>query len=630
MGAQGRNGQSAVLGRRMRVAGAAVDLLGCDLGLGYRTGLVGVRHGMNLLQKERRAIADLTIAMTIGLLLAFLSVTLNFSNKLHAFFSDYITAATVSWIVNGLFLWLVFMLTLAYRRWRHESRRRSELEDVLSSISPDALVVVSPSRRIEMCNNSVERLLGYRPDEVIGQMTDLLYHDRRRDRTQKGEIHDALERGGFHIGTAIGRRKDGREVPLEIITGELSGRGGAVLLLRDISERVAAERERQELESRVRQRQKLESLGVLAGGIAHDFNNLLMGILGNAELVLAGLEPQSRLHRSAQGIKTAATRAAELCRSLLAYSGRGSFVRQPVNVTELVREMAELLSISISKHSRVEYNMDPDIPPIEADPAQLRQVVMNFITNASDACGGRENAIVLRTGLREYTADSLRGSVLDVDMPPGPYVFIEVADQGTGIDDPTLARIFDPFFTTKVTGRGLGLSAVLGIVRGHGGNVLVVSRVGEGSVFTVLFPPMPMPDKPPAAPPSPPRQHFHGSILLVDDEEIVRTVGLELLEYLGFMVTAVENGREAVQAYGRSPGVYSAVLLDLTMPGLSGAETLAELRRIDPNVIVVLSSGYTREASMPTEPHLRPAAFIEKPYQLDALRKTFSAVLPAE
>jgi PAS domain S-box-containing protein len=188
---------------------------------------------MSLVRKERRAIADLSIAMTIGLLLAFLNLTLNFSGALHAFFSDYVTVGTVSWIVNGLFVWLVVMLALAYRRWRKESRCRGELEDIVSSISPDALIVVSPSRRIEMCNDSVERIFGYRAEDVLGQLTDALYFDRRKDRSRKGEIHDALERDGFHIGTAMGRRRDGSTVPLEVITGELTGRGGAVLLLRD-------------------------------------------------------------------------------------------------------------------------------------------------------------------------------------------------------------------------------------------------------------------------------------------------------------------------------------------------------------------------------------------------------------
>ncbi len=589
-----------------------------------RTGGTGL---VNLVRKERRAVADLAIAMTVGLLLAFLNLTLKFSSNLHDLFSDYVTAETVAVVVNVLFFWLVAMLALAYGRWRLEARRRAELEDIVSSISPDALIVVAPSRRIEMCNDSVERIFGYRPDEVAGQLTDILYHDRRKDHTRKGEIHDALERVGFHVGTATGRRKNGTTVPLEIITGELTERGGAVLLLRDISERVNAENERQELEGRVRQRQKLESLGVLAGGIAHDFNNLLMGILGNSELVLAGIPPDSRFQRNALGIKTAATRAADLCRNLLAYSGRGSFVRQSVNVTELVREMSDLLSISITKHSRIEYEMDPHVSPIEVDPSQLRQVVMNFITNASDACGQRENVIRLRTGARTYSSEDLKGATLDAVTPPGPYVFVEVYDQGCGIDEASMARIFDPFFTTKVTGRGLGLSAVLGIVRSHAGNVLVVSRPGEGSVFAVIFPPMPAPDHPPVVLTAPVFDRFQGNVLLVDDEEVVRSVGRDLLEYLGFTVCAVENGRAAVETFAGNPTGFCAVLMDMTMPGMSGTETMLELRRIRPDVVVVLCSGYTREAFKPEEKHLRPAAFIEKPYQLDVLRSVFSAVL---
>ncbi len=583
---------------------------------------------MNLVMKERRAVTDLALAMAVGLLLAFLNLALNFSDVLHEFFADYMTVRVAAVIVNVLFFWLVLMLATAYRRWQSESLRRTQLETIISSISPDALIVVSPSRRIEICNDSIKRIFGFKREEVVGKLTDVLYGDRRTNPSRKGEIHDVLEQDGFHIGLATGHHKNGAAVPLEIITGELADGNGAVLLLRDISERVQAEKERQELEARVRQRQKLESLGVLAGGIAHDFNNLLMGIMGNAELLQTTLASDAHARHNVEGIKTAAARAAELCRSLLAYSGRGAFSKEHVDLSALVREMAELLTISISKHAHIEYDLAEALPPVEVDASQIRQIVMNFITNASDACGQKPNVILLRTGVRSIApGEPVEGAILDTEMPAGDYVFMEVADEGSGMDEQTRSRIFDPFFTTKLTGRGLGLSSVLGIVRSHNASIRVVSRLGEGSVFTVFFnQSAPVPSVP-VAPVTYVQQTFKGKVLLVDDEEIIRAVGRELLEYLGFEVETAPHGQAAVDVFKQRAGDFDAVLLDMTMPGMSGEETLDELRRIRPDAVVVLSSGYAREADSLRNAQRRASAFIEKPYQLDVLRRVFNSVL---
>ncbi|MBL7115178.1 MAG: response regulator [Kiritimatiellae bacterium] len=579
------------------------------------------------LQKERKAVADLTIAMTIGVLLAFMNLTLNFSGSLHDFFSDYITAEVMSWIVNVLFFWLVLLLWLAFRRWRQESHQRAELENVISSISPDALIVVSPDRTIDYCNASVTRIFGYAPEDVLGQTTDLLYYDRRQDKSHRGEIRDALEFDGFHVGSATGKRADGSTVPLEIITGNLSGSHGAVLLLRDITERVESEQERAHLEAKVRQRQKLESLGILAGGIAHDFNNLLMGILGNAELVLSGAESDSRAYRQMEGIKTAAVRAGELCKQLLSYSGRGGFLKQPINMSQIVSEMCDLLSISISKNVTIDYHLKEDISSIHADPSQMRQIVMNFITNASDAAEHETCIVSVRTGVRHCEESDLKGVLLDEDRPPGDYVFLEVADSGCGMDSETLARIFDPFFTTKVTGRGLGLAAVLGIVRGHNGCIKVESALGQGSVFTVLFPkteaevqPLPSMDTDAQVP-------LGGHVLLVDDEEIVRSVGRELLEHLGFSVTVAIDGAEAVELYKDIGSELDLVLLDMTMPNMTGQEAMRHILKRHPEQKVVLSSGYNKDAAVVGDGDVRPAAFIQKPYELNSLREILSRVM---
>ncbi|MBE0611604.1 MAG: PAS domain S-box protein, partial [Dehalococcoidia bacterium] len=256
----------------------------------------------------------------------------------------------------------------------------------------------------------------------------------------------------------------------------------------DVTERRAAEAERRRLDQQMQQTQKLESLGILAGGIAHDFNNLLVAILGNAGLALLELPPESPARQTVQAIETAAQRAADLTRQMLAYSGKGQFVVEPLNLSRVVEEMAHLLEVSVSKRAVLKYHFAPNLPPIEADATQVRQVIMNLITNASDAIGERSGVISISTGMQYADRAYLAESYLDADLPEGDYVYIEVADTGEGMADETRVRIFDPFFTTKFTGRGLGLAAVLGIVRGHRAAIKLYSESGRGTTFKVLFP----------------------------------------------------------------------------------------------------------------------------------------------
>jgi C4-dicarboxylate-specific signal transduction histidine kinase len=256
----------------------------------------------------------------------------------------------------------------------------------------------------------------------------------------------------------------------------------------EIAERKREEEERRLLERQIQHAQKLESLGVLAGGIAHDFNNLLVGILGNAGLALMRLAPDDPTRPTVEAIHASAMRAAELTKQMLAYSGRGKFVVQPVSLTDVVAEMSELLGASITKKAAVEFDFAPDLPPIEADATQIRQVVMNLITNASEAIGEGSGRITLRTGVVRADRALFASTHLDDDLPEGDYAFMEVADTGCGMDEETRAKIFDPFFTTKFMGRGLGLAAVLGIVRGHRGTIRVTSAPGEGTTVSVYLP----------------------------------------------------------------------------------------------------------------------------------------------
>jgi two-component system cell cycle sensor histidine kinase/response regulator CckA len=390
-----------------------------------------------------------------------------------------------------------------------------------------------------------------------------------------------------------------------------------------------AEEERRKLELSVLQAQKLESLGVLAGGIAHDFNNLLTSILGNAELALAELPPNSPARGSLEDIDLASRRAADLCRQMLAYSGKGHFVIQPISLNTLVSEMGQLLSVSTSKMASLTHAFAADLPSVMADATQLRQVVMNLITNASEAIGEREGTIALRTGAlscdRDYFADALGDSERHV---PGRYVFLEVSDTGIGMDAETLGRIFDPFFSTKFAGRGLGLAAVLGIVRGHKGALKVSSEPGKGTTFRVLLPAHRAAAEPGEARPVAARDfRGHGLVLVADDEAPVRAVARKILERAGFRVMTAVDGREALQLYERHGREIRLVLLDMTMPHLDGEACFLALRQLNPSARIVMTSGYSEQEVVAHFVGKGLAGFVQKPYKADLLLGTIRDIL---
>jgi len=382
----------------------------------------------------------------------------------------------------------------------------------------------------------------------------------------------------------------------------------------EMIERELAEEERQKVQVKLLDAQKLESLGVLSGGVAHDFNNLLVGILGNAGLAIQELPEDSPMRQTICDIETSALRAAELTRQLLAYAGKGQFVIQPVRVAQLVEEMEHLLGTAVHKAARLAFDFANGVPIIDADPIQLRQVVMNLVTNAAEAIGVGSGTITVRTGCMEATREYLADAQLGLGLSEGPYVFVEIEDDGHGMHPATLARIFDPFFTTKFTGRGLGLAAVLGIVRSHKGAIKVTSAPGHGTRVRVLLPPASaqMAAQAPAAE-APEVASHGGTVLIVDDEDTVRRVACRILEAAGFTVRTASGGVEAMRALREAPGAVDLVLLDMTMPDMSGTQTLIELQRIRPGIRVVLSSGYAQEEA--SVPGARVAAFIQKPYR---------------
>ncbi len=382
----------------------------------------------------------------------------------------------------------------------------------------------------------------------------------------------------------------------------------------EMIERELAEEERRKVQVKLLHAQKLESLGVLSGGVAHDFNNLLVGILGNAGLALQELPDDSPIRQTIRDIESSALRAAELTRQLLAYAGKGQFIIQPVRVAQLVEEMGNLLGSAVHKAARLAFAFGDAVPLVDADPIQLRQVVMNLVTNAAEAIGVGSGTITVRTGVMEAGREYLADAQLGPGLAEGRYVFLEVEDDGHGMHPATLARIFDPFFTTKFTGRGLGLAAVLGIVRAHRGAIKVTSAPGRGTRVRVLLPPAAAQAEAPALPVQEPETDGRGgTVLIVDDEETVRRVAQRILEAAGFTVRTAGGGIEAMRSLREAPGAVDLVLLDMTMPDMSGAQTLTELHRIRPGIRVVLSSGYTQEESGDLDD--RVAAFIQKPYR---------------
>ncbi|MCC6488004.1 MAG: response regulator [Candidatus Hydrogenedentes bacterium] len=387
--------------------------------------------------------------------------------------------------------------------------------------------------------------------------------------------------------------------------------------------RKQAEEERQHLEDQVRHAQKLESLGVLAGGIAHDFNNVLMGIIGNAGLAMMELPPESPVCDCIIHIERAAQHAAELTNQLLAYSGKRAFSLKPVNLTELTRDMMHLLETVISKRAFLTTRLSAELPPIQGDASQLRQVVMNLITNASDAVEEAGGNIRIATGVMYADQAYLTATYLQDDLEEGRYVFIEVADTGCGMDQQTVSRMFDPFFSTKFTGRGLGLAAVLGIVRAHKGAIKVDSAPNQGTQFRVIFPCQELQAE--AARPQPPEREApatEGLVLVVDDEPTIRRVVRLTLERVGYRVITANDGREGVKEFENHRDEIQCIILDMTMPVMDGKETYYALRKMHPSVPIILSSGYSQADARIRLEELGTITFIQKPYTTTTLIET--------
>ncbi|MCP5099496.1 MAG: response regulator [Chloroflexi bacterium] len=395
-----------------------------------------------------------------------------------------------------------------------------------------------------------------------------------------------------------------------------------ILIFTDITERKQAE-------EMVLYSTKMESLGVLAGGVAHDFNNLLVAMLGQSSLALVKLEEESKARTHVEKVMKAAERAAHLTKQMLAYSGKSQFSKKIFNVNDLIQENIELFQAAISKNVRLRPSLHTNLPLIEADINQMQQVIMNLILNAAEAIEHTLGTVNIRTSIDQILGyEKEYWQWTGKPLAPGRYLCIEIRDNGKGMDANTLSKIFDPFFTTKFTGRGLGLAAVIGIIRGHRGGIKVFSTVNEGTTFRLLFPILPHSEiavvaKDDKVVETAVFQLTNATILVIDDEETILETVSDMLFEIGYQVIIANSGESGLSSYQEKMNQIGIVLLDLSMPGLSGRETFNALRRLNPDVNIILSSGYSqqevKERYFQNDDEFDYTQFLSKPYEPDTL-----------
>jgi PAS domain S-box-containing protein len=527
---------------------------------------------------------------------------------------------------------------VAERQRVEEALRESEAQyRILVEGSIQGISVVDRQGIRLFANPAYAHIFGYRdPQDVIGQpiLKNIAPHERDRiSRHRHARFRGELAPTRFDY---QGVRQDGTLIWLESMSTLVSWAGAPAQLvaLVDITERKRAEQERLQIEQQMQQAQKLESLGVLAGGIAHDFNNLLTGILTNAGMARQALAPHhpatSYVGEAIQGARL----ASHLAGQLLAYAGKGRFHIRPLDLSAEVRELQPLLTTAVRGQGRLVFDLAPSLPSIEADPAQLHQVLMNLVLNAAE-CVAEEVTIRITTDSRALVSDELGHLVPGHHLSAGDCVVLQVQDTGCGMDEATLQRIFDPFFTSKATGRGLGLAATLGIVHGHGGGLRLTSRVGTGTTFELYFPAS---DKPvdQVAEDDPRDLSGQGVILVVDDDVFVLKAASAALQRLGYRVLLAEDGDRALEVFQERLQEIDLIVLDMTMPGMSGDETFRRLRALHPEVKVLLSSAYDEEEVAGQITPTAAAGFLPKPYdpqqlgsQVKRLLEGAGAAMPA-
>ncbi len=502
----------------------------------------------------------------------------------------------------------------------------------------EGVMLCGADYRVRECNAAMAELLNMPAERVIGHKLDEFFQDVR------WEDGKPVEKMDLPCARALSQKESVADTVLSVLVpggqrrwllintqpltqpGETKPYAGVISVF-DITERKESEQRQRALERQMQNAQKLESLGVLAGGLAHDFNNLLMGVLGNAELLMEDLPANGPTRGMLEDIRANALRASKLSQQMLAYTGLGPVSLRRASLNAALESLIPLLQSLVPERGRLELKLTPNLPHIEADPEQLRQMVMTLAVNAAEAIDTRPGAITVATGRAACDAQTLALSPVRRKPAAGEFVWLEVRDTGCGMPPDMLDRVFDPFFTTKFTGRGMALAALLGIVQSHGGAVQVESTPGAGSTFRILFP---LPNEQ--------RRETAGetgldplerpnTILLVDGEAGVRAVGAEMLRRAGWDVATAGDGAEALQFIGDRGASVACVVLDLTMPHMNGERTIRELRRRSERVPILVSSGFDESLLAGWLEDWSVAGFIHKPYQREELvRKVNRAV----
>ena len=504
-------------------------------------------------------------------------------------------------------------------------------------LNPAPMAVSSLSdRKFMEVNESWLNTLGFSRDEVIGKTSAelgiLVDPEKQQDFAKR-----LLDQGSVRDIELQIRKKDGTILE-GIFSGETidsQGRNYFVTAMLDVTERKRLEQKRLDMERKLLHVQKLESLGVMAGGIAHDFNNLLQVVLGNLDIALDDIPPNSEARQSILNAIKASERSAELSGQMLTYAGSSLYLPKEIYLEDLLNKTKSLLQSTISGNVALDFDICKKLPPIEGEPNQIQRLINNLVVNASEAIGANAGSVTLRTGVMDCDEAYLSQSRLEKKPESGRFVFLEVADTGCGMDAETQHKLFDPFFTTKFWGRGLGMAEVMGIIKGHHGAIIVDSEIGKGTTVRVLFP---LSEKlqdssvqvkgvietKPSVPASPTGRK---SILVVEDEEMVRGLVTSRLKVLGYLTITASDGEEGVRIFRERLNEIDLVLLDFAMPRINGAEAFEELVRIKPEVKVILSSGYTEDVVAKSFPGPKPAGFLSKPYKLEALKAELDRLL---
>lgn len=515
-------------------------------------------------------------------------------------------------------------LAQANRRLRSEIAERQLVEEAMRMLersveqSIDGMAVTDLAGSAHFLNESWARMHGHDVYDILGYDISL-FHTTEQMQKQVYPLMNQVRTQGSFEGEVGHRRKNGEELPtwmtVTLLQDEAGEPVGMVIIARDTSGRRQEAEEQLRLERKAQQAEKLESLAVLASRMAHDYNNLLTGLLGNTSLLLRDLEPTSEEAQRVLQIEMAAERAAELSDQLLSYAGEEQITPEPCYLGELVEASRDSLGALVPSTVELQYQLREGLPTVSIDRRHIRRVLEVLVRNAVESLAGGRGVVTVRTSRVDADRTYMEGAFPALEASAGQYVFFEVSDSGSGIDEQTCKRIFDPFFSTKAEGRGLGLSSALGIVRAHGGAIKVYSRIDRGTTFEVLFPVS-------GAEPVERREvgeiqdwQAVGKVLVVDDEELVREVARDILEAHGFEVATASDGQEAVDYYRDHARTIRIVLLDLTMPRKDGEQAFREIRQIDGEAQVVLMSGYSKKQARQQLEGEGLAGFLHKPFR---------------